>query len=61
MGQVQDENSASKAPTAVVKHDIAGGQIVIETFDDGTVTVNGSPVIPAGTYSIDVPKSEENP
>lgn len=60
MAQAQEGTTTSKYPTSVVKHDIAGGLIVIETFGDGTVAVNGSPVTPAGSYSIDVTTSPES-
>jgi hypothetical protein len=38
-----------------VVHEIAGAPIVIETFDDGTVLVNGKLVAPAGSYTVDPP------
>lgn len=45
-----------------VVHEIAGAPIVIETFDDGTVLVNGKAVAPAGSYTVDPPATTaENP
>ena len=39
--------------TSVVVHHMFGSDMVVETFDDGTVHVNGDRVTPAGQVKLD--------
>ncbi len=39
--------------TGRVVHQIGGGDIVIETFDDGSVRINGDTVTPAKQVTLD--------
>ncbi len=51
-GQAQEAKQPPRRTDRVV-HQIGGGEIVIETFDDGSVRVNGDLVTPAKQVTLD--------
>lgn len=51
----QPESSDQPQLVNRVVHHIAGGEVVIETFTDGSVRVNGDRVTPARELTLDDP------